>query len=57
MYYLDSEQIPIFPEAMVWVKNLKIFPTFFLGKKSIEILFTDIVDRKRKVFHVIKMCF
>ena len=34
MYCLDSEQIPIFPEAMVWVKNLKIFPTFFLGKKK-----------------------
>ena len=47
MYYLDSEQIPIFPEAMVLVKNLKIFRTFFLGKKSLEILFTDIVDRKR----------
>ena len=57
MCYLDSEQIPIFPEAMVLVKNLKIFPTFFLGKKSLEILFADIVDRKRKVFHVIKMCF
>ena len=34
MCYLDSEQIPIFPEAMVLVKNLKIFPTFFLGKKA-----------------------
>ena len=34
MYYLDSEQIPVFPEAMVLVKNLKIFSTFFLGKKA-----------------------
>ena len=31
MYYVDSEQIPIFPEAMGLAKNLKIFPTFFLG--------------------------
>ena len=31
MYYLDSEQIPIFPEAMVLVKNTKIFRTFVFG--------------------------
>ena len=46
MCCLGSEKIPIFPEAVVLVKNLKIFPTFFLGKKSLEILFPDIVDRK-----------